>query len=138
MESDETLPTCSWPAWLIGAPPGFSCPTAAVSERKSACPPAAVRVMDPDQADVFFVPVFSSLSLVVNPLSMVRKGQLGADAYDDVRMQVLLAEWGGASCRFPSADVGSMQGPLTYHAEAIHIIMHLPSRRMASLAVCGS
>ncbi|CAI7933127.1 unnamed protein product [Closterium sp. NIES-54] len=53
----------------------------------------AVRVTDPSDADVFFVPVFSSLSLVVNPLGLVRNYQLRADAWDDRAMQERLMDW---------------------------------------------
>ncbi|CAI5463477.1 unnamed protein product [Closterium sp. Yama58-4] len=53
----------------------------------------AVRVTDPADADVFFVPVFSSLSLVVNPLGLVRNYQLRADAWDDKAMQERLMDW---------------------------------------------
>ncbi|CAI5490003.1 unnamed protein product [Closterium sp. Naga37s-1] len=53
----------------------------------------AVRVTDPSDADVFFVPVFSSLSLVVNPLGLVRNYQLRADAWDDKAMQERLMDW---------------------------------------------
>ncbi|CAI5537436.1 unnamed protein product, partial [Closterium sp. Naga37s-1] len=53
----------------------------------------AVRVADPSDADVFFVPVFSSLSLVVNPLGLVRNYQLRADAWDDKAMQERLMDW---------------------------------------------
>ncbi|XP_027148751.1 probable arabinosyltransferase ARAD1 [Coffea eugenioides] len=54
---------------------------------------AVARVYDPDQADLFYVPFFSSLSLVVN---LNRPGTLGAAApslYSDEEMQESLIEW---------------------------------------------
>lgn len=50
---------------------------------------AVTRVMDPDQADLFYVPFFSSLSLVANP---VRSAAGNADpertSYSDEQTQV--------------------------------------------------
>ncbi|CAI0392692.1 unnamed protein product [Linum tenue] len=47
-----------------------------------------VRVLDPEEADLFFVPVFSSLSLIVNT------NRPGADqAYSDEKMQDELVQW---------------------------------------------
>lgn len=54
---------------------------------------AVARVYDPDQADLFYVPFFSSLSLVVN---LNRPGTLGGTAlslYSDEEMQESLMEW---------------------------------------------
>ncbi|KAK9155778.1 hypothetical protein Sjap_003258 [Stephania japonica] len=53
---------------------------------------AIVRVLDPNEADLFYVPFFSSLSLVVNPIRQVpvSGGQMG---YSDEEMQESLMEW---------------------------------------------
>ncbi|KAF3793354.1 putative arabinosyltransferase [Nymphaea thermarum] len=48
-----------------------------------------VRVFDPEEADLFYVPFFSSLSLVVNPIRGVSNGVV----YSDERMQDELVEW---------------------------------------------
>jgi hypothetical protein len=61
----------------------------------------AVRVSDPRDADIIFVPFFSSLSLIVQPLEKVRKQEAestGATAddvagYDDVAAQQALMDW---------------------------------------------
>ncbi|CAI9299144.1 unnamed protein product [Lactuca saligna] len=50
------------------------------------------RVLDPDSADLFYVPFFSSLSLVANP---VRDGPVVVEHYNDVEMQEDLMEWLG-------------------------------------------
>ncbi|GMH26041.1 hypothetical protein Nepgr_027884 [Nepenthes gracilis] len=55
-----------------------------------------VRVMDPEVADLFYVPFFSSLSLVVNPIRPNGDGSLGAvekKVYSDEEMQENLMEW---------------------------------------------
>lgn len=50
-----------------------------------------VRVLDPDEADLFYVPYFSSLSLIVNP---ARPSQDRARAlYSDEENQDALVEW---------------------------------------------
>lgn len=51
-----------------------------------------VRVLDPEEADLFFVPFFSSLSLIVNP---VRPPGSGSEktAYVDEENQEALVEW---------------------------------------------
>uniref|UniRef100_A0A1D1Z5R0 Putative beta-1,4-xylosyltransferase IRX10 n=1 Tax=Anthurium amnicola TaxID=1678845 RepID=A0A1D1Z5R0_9ARAE len=53
------------------------------------------RVRDPEQADLFYVPFFSSLSLVVNPVRPPGEGGAAAvaPAYSDERMQEELVEW---------------------------------------------
>jgi hypothetical protein len=61
----------------------------------------AVRVSDPRDADIIFVPFFSSLSLIVQPLEKVRKQEAegtGASlddvaGYDDVAAQQALMDW---------------------------------------------
>lgn len=48
------------------------------------------RVSDPDEADLFYVPFFSSLSLIVNPV----RSEPGVEpVYSDEETQVALAEW---------------------------------------------
>ncbi|CAI5942278.1 unnamed protein product [Closterium sp. NIES-65] len=74
----------------IAIPDGVDPPPVSQHERRNS---PAVRVTDPSDADVFFVPVFSSLSLVVNPLGLVRNYQLRADAWDDKAMQERLMDW---------------------------------------------
>ncbi|XP_042491750.1 probable arabinosyltransferase ARAD1 [Macadamia integrifolia] len=50
-----------------------------------------IRVLDPEEADLFYVPFFSSLSLVVNP---IRPGMVGnAGVYSDEEMQESLIKW---------------------------------------------
>ncbi|KAL3632332.1 putative arabinosyltransferase arad1 [Castilleja foliolosa] len=55
---------------------------------------AVTRVMDPEEADLFYVPFFSSLSLVVNP---IRPATLNVShdrtAYSDEQTQEDLMEW---------------------------------------------
>lgn len=48
---------------------------------------AVTRVLNPEEADVFYLPFFSSLSLVVNP---IRPGNVSGErhVYDDERIQV--------------------------------------------------
>ncbi|KAK9133479.1 hypothetical protein Scep_013007 [Stephania cephalantha] len=60
--------------------------------RKERSGSAIVRVLDPDEADLFYVPFFSSLSLVVNPN---RPGLMssGKMEYSDEEMQDSLVEW---------------------------------------------
>ncbi|KAJ7547618.1 hypothetical protein O6H91_08G095500 [Diphasiastrum complanatum] len=48
----------------------------------------SLRVYDPYAADVFYVPFFSSLSLVVNPI-----GKASGGIYNDRQMQEQLMEW---------------------------------------------
>ncbi|KAL8107533.1 putative arabinosyltransferase ARAD1 [Apium graveolens] len=51
-----------------------------------------IRVVDPDEADLFYVPFFSSLSLVVNPIRP--GGAVGPSVeYSDEVMQEELVEW---------------------------------------------
>lgn len=54
---------------------------------------AVVRVSDPDEADLFYVPFFSSLSLVVNPIRPA--GGIGSEGpvYSDEETQEELIEW---------------------------------------------
>lgn len=54
---------------------------------------AVVRVLDPEEADLFYVPFFSSLSLVVNPIRPA--GVFGSDGavYNDEEMQDELMKW---------------------------------------------
>ncbi|XP_043687319.1 probable arabinosyltransferase ARAD1 [Telopea speciosissima] len=51
-----------------------------------------IRVLDPEEADLFYVPFFSSLSLVVNP---IRPGGVvgNAGVYSDEEMQESLMDW---------------------------------------------
>ncbi|MQL73909.1 hypothetical protein Taro_006263 [Colocasia esculenta] len=56
------------------------------------------RVDDPEEADLFYVPFFSSLSLVVNPIrpagtAGVVEPAAGGPVYSDERMQEELVEW---------------------------------------------
>ncbi|CAN6457273.1 unnamed protein product [Victoria cruziana] len=58
----------------------------------NASPPAdspVVRIFDPEEADLFYVPFFSSLSLVVNPI----RGVSSEVIYSDEKMQDELVEW---------------------------------------------
>ncbi|KAK7329276.1 hypothetical protein VNO77_23431 [Canavalia gladiata] len=48
------------------------------------------RVMDPDEADLFYVPFFSSLSLIVN---IGRLGQGSSPVYSDEENQKALVQW---------------------------------------------
>ncbi|KAF9587626.1 hypothetical protein IFM89_004458 [Coptis chinensis] len=53
-----------------------------------------IRVLDPEEADLFYVPFFSSLSLVVNPIRPnVGGGNSGGVVYSDEEMQEGLIEW---------------------------------------------
>ncbi|OIV94211.1 hypothetical protein TanjilG_28150 [Lupinus angustifolius] len=52
-----------------------------------------VRVSDPDEADLFFVPFFSSLSLIVNPVRAPGSVQEKAPVYSDEKNQEALVEW---------------------------------------------
>ncbi|KAF5197131.1 Xylogalacturonan beta-1,3-xylosyltransferase [Thalictrum thalictroides] len=56
-----------------------------------------VRVLDPEDADLFYVPFFSSLSLVVNPIrpagGVVDSNGGGGGVYSDEEMQESLIEW---------------------------------------------
>eukprot|EP00268_Persea_americana_P032738 TRINITY_DN3228_c0_g1_i2.p1 TRINITY_DN3228_c0_g1~~TRINITY_DN3228_c0_g1_i2.p1 ORF type:complete len:502 (+),score=39.87 TRINITY_DN3228_c0_g1_i2:196-1506(+) len=53
---------------------------------------AVERVADPEQADLFYVPFFSSLSLVVNPIRPTAGFGAGG-VYSDEEMQEELVEW---------------------------------------------
>jgi len=53
-----------------------------------------VRVSDPEEADLFFVPFFSSLSLIVNPVRPAGLGSVPEKiAYNDEENQEALMEW---------------------------------------------
>ncbi|CAL5412708.1 unnamed protein product [Camellia sinensis] len=54
-----------------------------------------IRVLDPELADLFYVPFFSSLSLVANPIRPGSVGVVGDEAsvYSDEEMQEGLIEW---------------------------------------------
>ncbi|KAL2494089.1 putative arabinosyltransferase ARAD1 [Forsythia ovata] len=55
---------------------------------------AVTRVMDPEDADLFYVPFFSSLSLVVNPIRPANaNGPADRPTYNDDQMQEALMEW---------------------------------------------
>ncbi|XP_052203277.1 probable arabinosyltransferase ARAD1 [Diospyros lotus] len=51
------------------------------------------RVFDPAQADLFYVPFFSSLSLVVNPIRPAASVAGDGPTYSDEEMQEALIEW---------------------------------------------
>jgi len=51
------------------------------------------RVFDPEDADLFYVPFFSSLSLVVNPIRPSNNGGAVSRTYSDEEMQEGLMEW---------------------------------------------
>ncbi|KAK2971439.1 hypothetical protein RJ640_028477 [Escallonia rubra] len=51
------------------------------------------RVLDPEQADLFYVPFFSSLSLVVKPIRPVGLAGDGVPVYSDEEMQEELIRW---------------------------------------------
>ncbi|XP_008805980.2 probable arabinosyltransferase ARAD1 [Phoenix dactylifera] len=51
------------------------------------------RVSDPADADLFYVPFFSSLSLIVNPIRAANAGAAPEKAYSDEAMQEELMEW---------------------------------------------
>ena len=51
-----------------------------------------VRVMDPEEADLFYVPFFSSLSLIVNPIRPAGS-ESERPTYSDERNQAALVEW---------------------------------------------
>lgn len=50
---------------------------------------AIIRVFDPEEADLFYVPFFSSLSLVVNPV----RGSGNSLLYSDEKMQENMIDW---------------------------------------------
>lgn len=52
-----------------------------------------VRVLDPEEADLFFVPFFSSLSLIVNPIRPSATTDAEKPVYSDEENQELLVEW---------------------------------------------
>lgn len=56
---------------------------------------AVTRVMDPEEADLFYVPFFSSLSLVANPIrsGSVVAANVDRPVYSDEEMQESLIEW---------------------------------------------
>ncbi|CAA2964732.1 probable arabinosyltransferase ARAD1 [Olea europaea subsp. europaea] len=55
---------------------------------------AVTRVIDPEDADLFYVPFFSSLSLVVNPIRPANaNGPADRPTYNDEQMQEALMEW---------------------------------------------
>ncbi|KAG8385109.1 hypothetical protein BUALT_Bualt03G0007200 [Buddleja alternifolia] len=56
---------------------------------------AVIRVMDPEKADLFYVPFFSSLSLVVNPIrpATVNGSLVRPFVYNDEQTQEALMEW---------------------------------------------
>jgi len=54
---------------------------------------AVTRVFDPEQADLFYVPFFSSLSLVVNPIRPAATVTEGGVVYNDEEMQEGLIGW---------------------------------------------
>ncbi|KAI4298140.1 hypothetical protein L6164_031734 [Bauhinia variegata] len=51
-----------------------------------------VRVLDPEEADLFYVPFFSSLSLIVNPIMRHAEGS-EKPLYNDEENQLALVEW---------------------------------------------
>ncbi|KAG6522058.1 probable arabinosyltransferase ARAD1 [Zingiber officinale] len=51
------------------------------------------RTLDPDDADLFYVPFFSSLSLIVNPIRPPGDSAGGSTEYSDEGMQEELVEW---------------------------------------------
>ncbi|KAK6917012.1 Exostosin, GT47 domain [Dillenia turbinata] len=53
---------------------------------------SVVRVLDPEEADLFYVPFFSSLSLVVNPIRG-NADEKGDNLYSDEEMQESLVKW---------------------------------------------
>ena len=55
---------------------------------------SVIKVVDPDEADVFYVPFFSSLSLIVNPVRAAASGQEQARVmYSDEENQEALVDW---------------------------------------------
>ncbi|XP_065853119.1 probable arabinosyltransferase ARAD1 [Euphorbia lathyris] len=52
-----------------------------------------IKVDDPDDADLFYVPVFSSLSLIVNPIRPPGAQPVFTQHYSDEEMQEQLVEW---------------------------------------------
>lgn len=52
-----------------------------------------VRVFNPEEAEIFYVPFFSSLSLIVNPNSNTLSSETEKPAYSDGENQDLLVEW---------------------------------------------
>ncbi|WCJ28761.1 Exostosin family protein [Euphorbia peplus] len=52
-----------------------------------------VKVDDPDEAELFYVPVFSSLSLIVNPIRPAGAQPVWSERYSDEGMQEELVEW---------------------------------------------
>lgn len=53
-----------------------------------------VRVLDPEEADLFYVPFFSSLSLIVNPIRPASStGEMVRPVYSDEETQEALVEW---------------------------------------------
>ncbi|XP_028784256.1 probable arabinosyltransferase ARAD1 [Neltuma alba] len=52
-----------------------------------------VRVLDPEEADLFFVPFFSSLSLIVNPIRPPGTTDSEKPVYSDEQNEEALVEW---------------------------------------------
>ncbi|KAG8635709.1 probable arabinosyltransferase ARAD1 isoform X2 [Manihot esculenta] len=52
-----------------------------------------IKVDDPDEADLFYVPVFSSLSLIVNPIRPAGAEPVSVPQYSDEDMQEQLVKW---------------------------------------------
>ncbi|XP_012065951.1 probable arabinosyltransferase ARAD1 isoform X2 [Jatropha curcas] len=52
-----------------------------------------IKVDDPEEADLFYVPVFSSLSLIVNPIRPPGAEPGSVHQYSDEEIQVNLVEW---------------------------------------------
>ncbi|KAF7801359.1 putative arabinosyltransferase ARAD1 [Senna tora] len=52
-----------------------------------------VRVLDPEEAELFYVPFFSSLSLMVNPVRPAGSSETERPMYTDVENQEALVEW---------------------------------------------
>lgn len=63
-----------------------------LKDEKSRVNAAVVRVFDPEEADLFYVPFFSSLSLVANPVRAANGGD-GVVSYSDEKMQEELIDW---------------------------------------------
>lgn len=52
-----------------------------------------IKVDDPEEADLFYIPVFSSLSLIVNQVRSGGSGARSGQEYSDENMQEELVEW---------------------------------------------
>lgn len=64
-----------------------------IKEEKDRVNSPVVRVFDPEGADFFYVPFFSSLSLVVNPIRPSNNRGAVSRTYSDEEMQERLMEW---------------------------------------------